>query len=403
MHIGAVMLSQAALTGVQFIVPILGQKHFGASDVQVLMLTMLPLVFAVVSIFWGAIFARFTISRYLLLYWATAGIPLLLMCFIQNAWQLVILFAPISAALCAFPAVNGELLRRLYPERRRGIAFAWVFAGSAGGGAIVNYAVGHLLADDNERFRWIMPGLAIVHLVGVLALGWFTRAVKVERAGRGGTGIPSVKALIEPVLHMNAVLKQDRLFFRYEAAFMTYGIGWMICFALLPLFVTKKLALGYGDIGEASGTAMQIAMFAAIIPMGLLNDRIGPTRISAIGFAIFALHPIALIFTTDRLSLAWASTIYGLASAAVNMGWLLGPMSFAPSPDKVPHYVAIHTTLVGLRGAVFQGLGVLLYWLTGDFTVAFIVAAAGYTWASIQMVQLWRLMRKPIGPSVLTP
>ena len=43
---------------------------------------------------------------------------------------------------------------------------------------------------------------------------------------------------------------------------------------------------------------------------------------------------------------------------------------------------------VGLRGILAQGLGMLIYRLTGDFTVPFAVAVLAFAWAAWQM---WRL------------
>jgi hypothetical protein len=73
---------------------------------------------------------------------------------------------------------------------------------------------------------------------------------------------------------------------------------------------------------------------------------------------------------------------------------MLGPVSFAPTPDKVPQYVAIHATFVGIRGKIFQGLGVLIYSLTGSFAIPFVVAAGAYAWSSWQMFSLYRRMKK---------
>jgi hypothetical protein len=59
----------------------------------------------------------------------------------------------------------------------------------------------------------------------------------------------------------------------------------------------------------------------------------------------------------------------------------------------VPQYVAIHATFVGIRGKIFQGLGVLLYSLTDGFTLPFLLAAGAFAWSAVQMWRLDRLMR----------
>lgn len=191
---------------------------------------------------------------------------------------------------------------------------------------------------------------------------------------------------------MREVLASDRVFFRYEAAFMTYGVGWMICWALLPLLVTDKLALDYDQIARSTHVATLVATLVMTMPFGLLSDRIGPIRTSALAFAVYALYPLMLIWASDTFELSAASIVFGICSAGASVGWLMGPVTLAPSADKVPQYVAIHATLVGLRGSIFQGLGVGLYALTGSFTPALIIAAIGFAWASQQMLALHRLI-----------
>jgi hypothetical protein len=59
-----------------------------------------------------------------------------------------------------------------------------------------------------------------------------------------------------------------------------------------------------------------------------------------------------------------------------------------PSPDNVRHYVAIHATMVGLRGTLFQFLGVGLLQLTGSFAAPLLIGSAGFAWAAWQMWSL---------------
>jgi hypothetical protein len=86
------------------------------------------------------------------------------------------------------------------------------------------------------------------------------------------------------------------------------------------------------------------------------------------------------------------SFIYGLSHAGTSVGWMLGPVSLAPEPRKVPQYVAIHATFVGIRGKIFQGLGVLVYSLTHSFVLPFLLAAGAFAWSAVQMWQLNRLV-----------
>jgi MFS family permease len=395
LHALSMVLTQSSWTAMTFILPVVARKHFDATPGQVLLVTMAPLVLASVSIFWGALLQRTTIGLYLLIYWAVSALPLVGLAATTSFWPLLALHLVSSLGYAAWSSANGELVKRLYGDASRGRAYAVLTTSSMLGGAGLSALVGRLLTADPESFRWYMPALVFAQLLGVLLLAWLVRRTGAERAGVGERW--TINQLLEPIVHMRGVLAKDRVFFRYEAAFMTYGVGWMICFALVPLIVTDKLKLDYNTIASSTAVAMLLATVTFTLPFGMLNDKIGPVRTSAVAFGLYVAYPLLLIWATDATQLTIASVVYGICSAGANVGWLLGPVSLAPTHADVPRYVAIHATLVGLRGTVFQGVGVGLYALTGSFTPALILAAIGFAWASWQMVQLARVLPAKIG------
>jgi hypothetical protein len=52
--------------------------------------------------------------------------------------------------------------------------------------------------------------------------------------------------------------------------------------------------------------------------------------------------------------------VLGAAYAGANLGWNLGHNDFA-SLGRAQHYMGVHVTLTGVRGAIAPLLGVLLY------------------------------------------
>jgi MFS family permease len=176
---------------------------------------------------------------------------------------------------------------------------------------------------------------------------------------------------------------------------MTYGVGWMIAYALLPILVTTGLGLNYDKISESTIFAYLLAMVVMIIPAGLLMDKLGAARSTGLSFAMLTVYPIGLLMARDSTDLLFASIAYGIAHAGANVGWMLGPVSLAPTPEKVPQYVAIHATLVGVRGKLFQLAGIGLYKLSGNFTLPLLIAAAAYAWSAVQMWQLHGRMKRP--------
>lgn len=396
-HLVAIVLLQSTLSAVSFILPVVAKKQFGADDFQTTLITAAPNILAVCSIFWSAVFARLTPGRYLTIYWCAALLPMALMALAQTYWHVAALAIVAAIGNAGFTPVAGDLLKKLYPDRSRGAIYGVLVAAVHGFGALAAWGVGHWLHAWPESFRAYMPLAAALQAVGCTLLFLLARSASAGQpiqAAPTRTRALSVGALLRPIFHMHEVLREDRVFARYEAAFMTYGVGWMICAALVPLIVTDRLKLPYDNTMEATHMAFLIAALVGTVPAGRLIDRLGAPRTCLWAFGLYALYPLGLIYAHGPWTLGLASVVYGLAASAVNMGWMLGPVALAPTPEKVPQYVAIHTTLVGLRGAVFMFAGVGIYKLSGSFNWPLVVAALAFAWAAWQMRTLERLIRE---------
>ncbi|MDX2018393.1 MAG: MFS transporter [Planctomycetota bacterium] len=400
-HLIAVTLLQSTQTAVLFILPVIAKKQFGAGNWQVFLITAPPTILFITSIFWNDLFGRLRFSRFMALYWIVACLPLALVAFAQSYWMLLVPHLVSCAALSAYHPAAGGLLKRLYPDSARGRVYGLLWGGSMVAGAFTSWGVGHLLETDPESFRWYMPLAAGLQMLGVIALAWLSHATRDDVRSAPALATPESRGalarVVDPVVHMRTVLREDPTFARYEGAYMTYGVGWMIAYALLPILATTKLGLNYEQFMNATQVPYLLAIVAMIYPAGLLLDKLGAVRTTALSFAALSLYPLMLIGAGSAFGpvtdLTTASLVYGIAHSGASIGWMLGPVALAPRPEKVPQYVAIHATLVGLRGAVFQFAGVGLYELTGSFTWPLLAAAIAYLWSAQQMWSLHRRIR----------
>lgn len=412
-HACALVCLQSTLTSVSFLLPIIARKQFNASDLETTVITSANNVLAILSIFWGAFFPRMRLSTYTLLYFFVSLVPLGLCALAQNYTQFCILAVLSAIGNAGWTPIAGDLLRRFYPAELRGKVFGLlvviVTLFAAGGSLIVGRWMGH----NPDAFRIYMPIAVGIQLVGVAILlsvarqhrGFVpdvepSRAATVKQALRVLRRPRAIRAglydsAIRPILHAGEVLKADRVFARYEAAFMTYGIGWMTAWGLLPLVVTEKLKLDYQQINESTQFVYLALTVLVTLPAGWLVDRIGAMRTCMIAFAFYALWPIGIILADSPGTLVLASVAYGACSSLVNMGWMLGPVTLAPTADKVPQYIAIHTTMVGLRAILFMFGALGLYTLTGSFTIPLAIGAIAFWWASYQMWRLSVIMKGP--------
>ncbi|MBL8760264.1 MAG: MFS transporter [Phycisphaerae bacterium] len=395
LHLLGVGLIQSTAMAVMFMLPVLARREFHANKLETLIVTAAPTILFSLSIFWNDYFSRRSLARYLLIYWAIGCLPMALVAFAHSYWQLLVPHLIASVGGAGFHPAAGGLLRSLYPERVRGRMYSILWGGSMVVSALMGYAIGEWLNRDPQAFRLYLPLIAGLQLGGVLIFIWVSHLSghSGDRVLKGADDRGRLKRLIEPIAHMGQILKADPVFARYEAAYMTYGIGWMICYALLPLLVTDKLNLPYDKVAESTHVAYLAAIVVMLYPAGLLMDRLGAVRSTGLSFALLTIYPVGYMLAGNDRDLLISSVLYGMAHAGASVGWMLGPVSLAPSPDKVPQYVAIHATLVGIRGKIFQGLGVLLYAMLGRFDIPLALAAAAYAWSAVQMWQLHRRMK----------
>lgn len=388
-HVLSLVLIASTNTAVGFTLPIVAKKVFDASKWQVLLMTAAPAVLLALSIFWGDQLKRTRLIPYLLTYWGFALVPLGVIGLSQPFWLVIAVFLVHCIGQAAWPVVNGEILKAMYPDSVRGRLYGLIITCTTIGAAGMAYGLFAWLERNPQAFRTFMPVASVVQLAGIGILCWLLWKSGVLAGRKPVTERASFsQRVFEPLTHTSAVLRNDKMFARYEAAFMTYGAAWMICEALKPNLLTDKLGLSFEEIGRSAFFTFQIAVAACTFLAGSLMDRLGAARLCVLAFGLYTLYPIGLATAAGADDIMLATVVYGICTAGVNAGWMLGPVSLAPSPDKVPQYVAIHATMVGLRGTVFQFLGIAMLQVTGSYSWSLGLAAILFAWASWQM---WRL------------
>jgi len=395
LHSLATGLTQAVYFAVALMMPLLARKRFDANDWQTVLLTATMPALMVLSIFWGDFLRRVRLRSYLAVHWALVAIPLASAGFAQDFWTLLICYAVACIGVSGWSPVAGELLKGFYGDAKRGRAFGIINTAMFVSWTCVTLGIGYALDVDENAYAIFLPLAGGAYGAGILILrrlvlttGLQTRrALELKEPFR-------MRRIVEPVLHMKKILKTDRLFARYEIAFMTYGFGWMICSALLPVLATDKFHMDYTDFAQSTQAVYPLCMLAMTYPMGRIMDRIGPAKMSCLSFGWLTLYPVALLVAKTIFGVGVATVFYGTAMAGVHIGWMLGPVAFAKTNERVGQYVAVHATLVGLRGVVAQGLGMLIYKITGQFGWPLGVAAATFAAASYQMWTLGQRLKR---------
>jgi MFS family permease len=373
---------------VQVVLPFLARQRFGATNWQTTVLTAAVPVTQFFSIFWNHLYARLDRRPYLAIVAVLSCVPVGLLGRAENIWEVMGLFALAAlggaSGTAAMSPLIADLLRSCYGADVRGRALGIISTAQFGAAMCAGQIMGTWLDRDADAYRRFFPLLALLMAAG---LGLFALVCRTPAMAGRRPEAPPRGSWWAPIRHMAEILRSDRRFAGYEAAFMAYGVGWMICTALVPALATDRLRLNYSQFAQATIVAYQVTNIVMQAAMGRLADRVGPMHLAAGSFLWLTMFPVGLIFAGSGWTLGALNVWYAMGMVGVQLTWTLGPVALAPDAGRAAQYLAIHGTMVGIRGVVAQGLGMALYSLTGDFTIPLLLAAGGFLWAS------WRMRR----------
>lgn len=225
-------------------------------------------------------------------------------------------------------------------------------------------AIGWSLETGVVDPRLLYGGGMIAGLLGA----WLFRQMRVRREFRLLSEETAAMGASAPfsLRMLGRILREDPAFRQYMFWMGLYGGGNLALTAQLVLVFTEQLHLS---------SATQIGLLS-VVPLATLpifmpwwarlfdGSHIIVYR-SRQGWALVGASAVTCFATlTGWLPLLWlGALLLGAAYAGANLGWNLGHNDFA-TLGRAQHYMGVHVTLTGVRGAIAPPCGVLLYqWL----------------------------------------
>lgn len=183
-------------------------------------------------------------------------------------------------------------------------------------------------------------------------------------------------------------LRENAPFRRFEAAFFTYGSGFMVVLPAMPILLVDHLDLSYGVVSFGRGVMSAIFLIIFTPLLGRVLDRTDPIHLSKLSFFILIAYPAFLIAAwflrgaaEPLFYLSFAA--FGIAMAGVTLTWNVGPMYFAATPQDIPRLMSVHVTLTGVRGLLVPIVGYFL--LKIGILAPFFVSACCFCAAAFMM------------------
>lgn len=226
--------------------------------------------------------------------------------------------------------------------------------------------------------RMIAISIPIVAAFGLLGTIVFARVEVREDVGVDPPASGGVTATIREFLR---VWREDRRFRRYENFYIVFGFANIMTIPLTQIHTVDVLGANYFDLALINVAIVQGAMALSMGFWGKIVDRYPPAALRGI---------LNLVFSIDLLLLAVAPAIEwvyfgrlfrGIALGGGALVWTLGSLYYAPSQEKVPIYMGIHTVLTGFRWGLAPFVGVAMKWAFAEnarpvFLLSFLVVFA---------------------------
>jgi MFS family permease len=427
LHARAAVL-EGILAGIIVTQDVVARKTLGASQWQLVLLTMAPGSSWLLSLFFANQFQQY--DRRKLFFWAgfAGRLPLLTVAGMSGLWPFVavlVLHGFVQTAL--IPAQN-SLYQQNYDPLVRGRLFGraslWGALATAVASLVTGFAmeygpqIGRALGFHGGAPKWLLGPEAFRLLYPVAGIAGFGACLVYGSIRLRGSGRPSLRAPIEAAARarwtpqelmlgpfrrafhaVRTTLVEDPGFRRFEVAIFIYGLGFMVMQPVFAVLFVDELHMNYLQASLAKGVVFFAANIAAVAYAGRTYDRIGLERLGARATILLAVFAAWLAWVNSPGEVIAAYVLFGVAMAALNIVWSMGPIHYAPAGNAA-RYMSIHVALVGLRailghplgGAIAEGARYL--GLPRPSRPAFVVAAGLFGIATVLMIRAERLSPK---------
>jgi len=364
---------------------VIARKSLGASELAVTLLTMTGPVASITAIWWGRILVGRD-QRKLLIYFGAivtlamaSGIFLRTM---EHLFCMTMVFALVSALVV--PSEN-RVFQQHIPSNKTGKTFGISSAVRTITAASISVAAGWYLDNIEGGYRHLYLAAAPLYFLTI----WQIASIRVERSTEPRMKI-GWNIILEPLRKLKLLLKQRRDYYRFEQAFMIYGMAFMITMPVIPLYLVDDLELSYKQIGIARGMVPMILQIAAIPFFGWVFDRTTPHRMAVFVFAALSFFPPLLLLAGHAEGVTRTVMIYvafgwfGVAMSGLSVIWSLSSLRFARGEDAGVFH-SVHVTATGIRGSFAPLIGYAIMQLFGK-EAALLTASVIWIFASGMMI-----------------
>jgi hypothetical protein len=357
----AFMSLEEFVWGIFVLAEVVLRRELQASALTITLFTILNPASSLFSVYFSQVLSARPdhIYRHIRLVAVLTRLPLVLFFVWHDSVSLLLLFGLFNIGVAMLKPVQSIYMQENFREGEIGklygiaVSIAKVFFIAA------SYGFGLWMDVNHSSYITAFGGSGIVAFISVMLLifipfrGW--RTVEAATAPKDVLGFATTRE----------TLRNNAPFRRYEAAFFTYGAGFMVVLPAMPILLVDHLDLSYSVVSFGRGVMTALLIILLTPLLGKVLDRTNPIYLSMVSFFVLIAYPSLLIaawFLRGAVEpLFYLSFVaFGIAMAGVTLTWNVGPMYFAATPQEIPRLMSVHVTLTGVRGLLVPILGYFL-------------------------------------------
>ena len=316
-----------------------------------------------------ALFTRMPLLLFLLFPSATSEIT-----GFHHAAYLSIFLVYCLANPVILPIIN-QLLKHNYSHKNFGRLYSFSTAAKKIAATISVVTFGSILSSEPFAFRWVFGGMAIFSIFGIYLLSSIKFPALKE--------ITILKKLSYSQVVQNSfrrmwrITKENKNYRDFEWSFMFYGCAFMLCVAIIPDFLTEKLAMSEFSVSAYKGISSGLSII--LLPIcGMIIGKMDPRRFATYTYLALFFHylflglciwypahtEVSLPLINQPLNfnilLLLSYISFGFFTALMAILWSIGSAYFCTT-NEAADYQGIHMTLTGVRAILFPLLGVAIF------------------------------------------
>lgn len=312
-------------------------RQQGAPTWIVSLVIAAPSIGSFSAIFWSRLTERTPKMRVMLLGGGLARLSIMLMLLAFNPiiFALVMILTNVLE-ISKSPSYAG-IMQQVYPNHRRSELMGKVRVATSIGTIISSMLIGQLFQVVDFRYVYAVAGL-----FGLASIFVFTRIHYY--------GVPSKR----PPTSLKKMLRIPRTDKRYgdflSSTFLVGFANWM-GLSIYPIIAVDELHVTSSYYGILAAVTSAVAIVFYFI-WGSYSDHHHPMVITFITFVLGITGFIVYLLAQDPIFLLIPAVVNGISNSGGDLAIINNAIRFPKEREDIPHYMALYTTLIGVRGVL---------------------------------------------------